>query len=85
MDNIRIKLNTCERRGYKVARRMLYKWIVMQRYQLTNEGIEKTTDIVWSLRRAGFTDWAEIGEIVTDAGLLGIGMVMGSIIRWIKI
>ena len=57
----------------------------MQRYQLTNEGIEKTTDIVRSLRRAGFTAWAEIGEIVTDASLLAVGMVMGSIIRWIKI
>ena len=60
----------------------------MQRYQLTNEGLEKTTDIVWSLRRAGFTAWAEIGEIgeiVTDAGLLAVGLVLGSVLRWIKI
>ena len=57
----------------------------MRRYQLTNEGLEKTTDIVRSLRRAGFTAWAEIGEIVTDAGLLAVGLTLGSVIRWIKI
>jgi len=57
----------------------------MRRYQLTNEGVEKTTDIVRSLRQAGFTAWAEIGEIVTDAGLLAIGLTLGSVIRWIKI
>lgn len=57
----------------------------MQRYQLTNEGLERQTEIVRSLRRAGFTAWAEIGEIVTDAGLVAVGMVMGSVIRWIKI
>ena len=62
-----------------------YRWITMQRYQLTNEGLEKTEDIVRSLRRAGYQAWAEIGEIVTDAGLLAVGMVMGSVIRWIKI